>query len=285
MPRPCELFLGGLSKETRRADLEDIFAKYGRVTRCDIKYVNGYAGTAYGFIGYEDDRDAEDAIKNENGRKVCGSAIVIERSKSKPWNKATKVSSRSRDDRSAKYGYKRSQRSRSRSPRSRSRDRHRRRRHRSRTQSRSHSRSRRNGHKSSRRDRTKSRSRSVSRSRSRSRLRSKSKSRDRNLKSNDVNDAKSPVQNNNDEQRMENNDFETDLHEENSANGISISSETTNNQINTMNGDELLEENKSESHERGDNYDENGNENENADNESNCNRSDNEDSQINGDEN
>jgi hypothetical protein len=59
MPRPVELFLGGLSKDTRRADLEDIFSKYGRMTRCDIKYVNGYAGTAYGFVGYEDDRDAE----------------------------------------------------------------------------------------------------------------------------------------------------------------------------------------------------------------------------------
>lgn len=74
-----ELFLGGLSKDTRRQDLEDIFSKYGKLTRCDIKYVNGiliydslfqifnlfilyiegYAGTAYGFVGFEDERDAE----------------------------------------------------------------------------------------------------------------------------------------------------------------------------------------------------------------------------------
>ena len=40
MPRN-ELFLGGLSKETRRKDLEDIFKRYGKLTRCDIKYVNG----------------------------------------------------------------------------------------------------------------------------------------------------------------------------------------------------------------------------------------------------
>ena len=59
MPRSTELFLGGLSRDCRRADLEDIFSKYGRITRCDIKYVNGYAGTAYGFVGYDDDRDAE----------------------------------------------------------------------------------------------------------------------------------------------------------------------------------------------------------------------------------
>ena len=36
-----ELFLGGLNKETRRQDLEDVFSKYGRLTRCDIKYING----------------------------------------------------------------------------------------------------------------------------------------------------------------------------------------------------------------------------------------------------
>jgi RNA recognition motif-containing protein len=60
MPRgSTELFLGGLSKDTRRSDLEEVFGKYGRIIRCDIKYVNGYAGTAYGFVGYDDDRDAE----------------------------------------------------------------------------------------------------------------------------------------------------------------------------------------------------------------------------------
>ena len=36
-----ELFLGGLNKETRRQDLEDVFSKYGRLTRSDIKYING----------------------------------------------------------------------------------------------------------------------------------------------------------------------------------------------------------------------------------------------------
>jgi RNA recognition motif-containing protein len=58
-----ELFLGGLSKDARRQDLEDVFSRYGKITRCDIKYVNGYAGTAYGFIGFEDERDAEVIIE------------------------------------------------------------------------------------------------------------------------------------------------------------------------------------------------------------------------------
>ena len=35
-----ELFLGGLNKDIRRQDLEDVFGKYGKIVRCDIKYVN-----------------------------------------------------------------------------------------------------------------------------------------------------------------------------------------------------------------------------------------------------
>lgn len=83
-----ELFIGSLSKDCRRQDLEETFSKYGKLTRCDIKYSTGnskskspkslfrtiklerllyglinifkaYSGTAYGFVGFEDERDAE----------------------------------------------------------------------------------------------------------------------------------------------------------------------------------------------------------------------------------
>ena len=81
-----ELFLGGLSKDTRRQDLEDVFGRYGKLTRCDIKhpsgkydhlssvslytmdtrlyycccwYIQGIGGSSFGFIAFEDDRDAE----------------------------------------------------------------------------------------------------------------------------------------------------------------------------------------------------------------------------------
>lgn len=217
-----ELFLGGLSKDTRRGDLEDIFSKYGRITRCDIKYVNGYAGTAYGFIGYDDDRNAEDAIKNENGRKICGCAVVIERSKTKPWTKSTKVPvTRDRHvDRSAHYGYRRRSYSRSRS-RERTTHRHHRR-HRSRSSSKSRSRSRSTKRRSHRTKRDVSRSKSRSRSRSRSRRnrhkksQSVSRSRSRSF-------SRSPADQAPKEEDVKDNiDFESDLNEGNSANGITI---------------------------------------------------------------
>jgi len=81
------LFIGRLNKNARVKDLEDIFETYGRLTRCDIKYGGAEMGKrdmAYGFIDFEDKRDAEDALRYENGRNVCGSNIIVEWAKGTP---------------------------------------------------------------------------------------------------------------------------------------------------------------------------------------------------------
>lgn len=41
MPRN-ELFLGNLSRDVQRRDIEHIFDKYGRIERCDIKSRGSY---------------------------------------------------------------------------------------------------------------------------------------------------------------------------------------------------------------------------------------------------
>ncbi|KAF8955766.1 hypothetical protein BGZ46_002547 [Entomortierella lignicola] len=69
------LFLGRLTHDTRSRDLEDLFAKYGRVTRLDIKRGTN---SGYGFVEYEDPRDAEEAVHKLNGSVVNGSPIVVE---------------------------------------------------------------------------------------------------------------------------------------------------------------------------------------------------------------
>ncbi|KAF9579102.1 hypothetical protein BGW38_004788, partial [Lunasporangiospora selenospora] len=69
------LFLGRLAPNTRSRDLEDIFAKYGRVTRLDIKRGTN---SDYGFVEYDDRRDAEEAVHRLNGYNVNGSSIVVE---------------------------------------------------------------------------------------------------------------------------------------------------------------------------------------------------------------
>ncbi|KAF9112116.1 hypothetical protein BGX27_003965 [Mortierella sp. AM989] len=69
------LFLGRLTHDTRSKDLEDLFAKYGRVTRLDIKRGTN---SGYGFVEYEDPRDAEEAVHKLNGSVVNGNPIVVE---------------------------------------------------------------------------------------------------------------------------------------------------------------------------------------------------------------
>ncbi|KAG0217016.1 hypothetical protein BGX31_000382 [Mortierella sp. GBA43] len=69
------LFLGRLAPDTRSRDLEDLFAKYGRVTRLDIKRGTN---SDFGFVEYEDPRDADEAVHKLNGSVVNGKPIVVE---------------------------------------------------------------------------------------------------------------------------------------------------------------------------------------------------------------
>ncbi|CAG8629468.1 2236_t:CDS:2, partial [Paraglomus occultum] len=65
------LFIGRLAIDTDRRDLEDIFDRYGRMTRLELK--RGYA-----FIHYQDERDAKDALKDADGLRIHGHRIIVE---------------------------------------------------------------------------------------------------------------------------------------------------------------------------------------------------------------
>ncbi|XXG76128.1 hypothetical protein AAC387_Pa08g0549 [Persea americana] len=55
------VFCGNFDQETRQSDLDRLFSKYGRVDRVDMK--SGFA-----FIYFDDERDAEDAIRGLDDR-------------------------------------------------------------------------------------------------------------------------------------------------------------------------------------------------------------------------
>jgi len=65
------LFVGRLSSEVRTKDLHDLFNKYGHLTRCDLK-------GSYAFITLDDERDAEDAMAELQGKELFGARINIE---------------------------------------------------------------------------------------------------------------------------------------------------------------------------------------------------------------
>ncbi|KAI8602374.1 hypothetical protein EDD21DRAFT_372006 [Dissophora ornata] len=133
------LFLGRLSHDTRSRDLEDLFAKYGRVTRLDIKRGTN---SGYGFVEYEDPRDAEEAVHKLNGSLVNGNPIVVEFAKNNGRRagdnecfKCGKEGHWARDCRGGSSGGRFGDRRRSRSPRRRSRSPRRDQRERSRSRS------------------------------------------------------------------------------------------------------------------------------------------------------
>lgn len=50
-----------------------MFSKYGKIINCDLK--QGYA-----FVEFDDERDAEDAIRGLDGADLDGATIVVEAS-------------------------------------------------------------------------------------------------------------------------------------------------------------------------------------------------------------
>ncbi|KAJ3179774.1 hypothetical protein HK101_010013 [Irineochytrium annulatum] len=71
------LFIGRLPEQVQVRDLEDVFMKFGKVTRLDIK--RG-ASFNFGFVEFEDRRDAEDALKETDGKEMPGfnTRLVVE---------------------------------------------------------------------------------------------------------------------------------------------------------------------------------------------------------------
>jgi len=53
------------------SDLEDKFRRYGRIIDCLVKGV-------FGFVEFDDERDAEDAVRDLHGTKLGGDRITVE---------------------------------------------------------------------------------------------------------------------------------------------------------------------------------------------------------------
>jgi len=69
------LFIGRLAHGVTEKDLQDLFSKYGPITRVNCK-------GNYGFVIFEDEGDAKDALKELQDTELLGSRINVEWSKS-----------------------------------------------------------------------------------------------------------------------------------------------------------------------------------------------------------
>lgn len=59
------VYFGRLPRDTRERDLERFVRGFGRVREVSIKL-------GYGFVEFEDSRDADDCVYDLNGRELLG---------------------------------------------------------------------------------------------------------------------------------------------------------------------------------------------------------------------
>lgn len=78
----ARVYVGGLADDARERDVEKFFKGYGRLREIVLK--NGY-----GFVEFEDKRDAEDAIDDLDGKDLCGMRVRIEQAKARGGGRGT----------------------------------------------------------------------------------------------------------------------------------------------------------------------------------------------------
>jgi len=74
MPKSTRVFLGNLAHQATERDVEKFFKGYGILEEISLKQ-------GYGFVEFEDYRDADDAINDLDGKSICGRRVQIELAK------------------------------------------------------------------------------------------------------------------------------------------------------------------------------------------------------------
>jgi len=73
----ARVYIGRLSYDVRERDLEKFFKGYGRIREILIK--NGF-----GFVEFDDYRDADDVVYELNGKELLGERVTIEHARGSP---------------------------------------------------------------------------------------------------------------------------------------------------------------------------------------------------------
>ena len=73
-----KLYIGGLAYSIDENELEKLFAEYGKVTSAVvIKDRDSGQSKGFGFVEMEDDTEAQNAIKEMNGKEFSGRSVTV----------------------------------------------------------------------------------------------------------------------------------------------------------------------------------------------------------------
>ncbi|KAL8130491.1 hypothetical protein V2J09_019646 [Rumex salicifolius] len=70
------IYVGNLPGDTREREVEDLFYKYGRIVEIDLKIPPRPPG--YAFVEFEDEQDADDAVRGRDGYDFDGHRLRVE---------------------------------------------------------------------------------------------------------------------------------------------------------------------------------------------------------------
>ena len=107
-----KLFVGGFPYSITSSQLEEMFAKFGKVVSCDI-ITDRYSGQSkgFGFVEMADDKEADEAIAKLNGTDLEGRKITVNVARPKEERPRSGFDNRGgggfrRDDRGGGGGYR-----------------------------------------------------------------------------------------------------------------------------------------------------------------------------------
>ncbi|XP_064421149.1 serine/arginine-rich splicing factor 5 isoform X2 [Latimeria chalumnae] len=72
----CRVFIGRLNPSAREKDVERFFKGYGQIRDIDLK-------RGFGFVEFEDPRDADDAVYELDGKELCNERVTIEHARAR----------------------------------------------------------------------------------------------------------------------------------------------------------------------------------------------------------
>ncbi|XP_061420472.1 serine/arginine-rich splicing factor 3-like isoform X2 [Lethenteron reissneri] len=98
-PLDCKVYVGNLGNNGNKAELERSFSYYGPLRSVWV----ARAPPGFAFVEFEDPRDAGDAVRELDGRTLCGSRVRVEHSSGRSrnrgpppaWNRRPRSRSRS----------------------------------------------------------------------------------------------------------------------------------------------------------------------------------------------
>ncbi|CAN0207945.1 unnamed protein product, partial [Ectocarpus sp. 13 AM-2016] len=72
----ARIYIGNLPMDVTEKDMDDVFYKFGRIVDIDLK--TPARPPAFGFITFQDARDAEEAVRARDGYDMDGSRLRVE---------------------------------------------------------------------------------------------------------------------------------------------------------------------------------------------------------------